>query len=218
MPDEFDLFESQFTCPVCGSDQIVPAIGNKNSPILIVGEYPGEEELKYSKPMVGPMGTVLRQELSYLGFDIKSARRTNLWRHPPNTSPLYTPPKSIGINKEGKFAPTKAPPKQLSKQCLQDGIEEVIKDARGKKAILLLGDETVKIFLDKPVTKIAGLLVKSNYFSAKIVVACPNPAMMFHAGKGVGEVRLALKKFVGYLEEYGITTSSKFDNSDWDTD
>ena len=190
MTDEFDFFESQFTCPVCGSDQIVPAIGNKNSLVLIVGENPGEEELKYSKPMVGPMGTVLRQELSYLGFDIKSARRTNLWRHPPNKN----------------------------KDCLKNGLEEVIKEASGKQAILLLGDETVKIFLDKPVTKIAGLLVKSNYFSAKIVVACPNPAMMFHAGKGVGEVRLALKKFVGYLEEYGITTSSKFDNSDWDTD
>ena len=180
MTDEWDFYESQFACPICGSDKVVSAIGNKSSKVLIVGEFPGEEELKHGKPMVGPMGIALRQELAFLGFDIKSARRTNLWLHPPNKNKL----------------------------CLQHGIEEVIKEAQGKTAILLFGDDVCKIFMDKSVTKIAGLLMKSNYFSAPIVVVSPNPAMMFHQGKGVGEIRLALKKFVRYLEEYDDSNSN----------
>src|SRR5512139_2631929 len=170
MTDNWDFFESNFSCPICGSDKVVLPIGPKNSKVLVIGESPSEEDIKQGKPMVGNMGIVLRQELSYLGFDLKSARRTNLWRHPPNKK----------------------------KDCLLDGINEVVKEAQGKQAILLLGDEVVKVFLDKPVTKVAGLLSNSNYFSAPIVVSCPNPAMMFHQGKGVGEIRLALKKFVKY--------------------
>ena len=137
MSDDWNFLENNFTCPICGSDKLVLPIGPKNSKVLIVAEYPGEDEVKEGRPMVGNMGRVLRSELSYLSFDLKSARRTNLWRHPPNKK----------------------------KECLQNGLEEVIKEAQGKQAILLLGDEVVKLFLDKSVTKVAGLLSNSNYFS-----------------------------------------------------
>lgn len=172
MTDNWDFFEKQFTCPVCDTDKVVVAHGPTKSPVLIVAEMPGEDELKQGLPMVGNMGNVLRSELAYLKFDFKSARRTNLWRHLPNKN----------------------------KECLQNGMEEVIKEAKGRKAILLLGNEVVDLFLNKSVMKIAGLNVKCDYFSAPVIVCCPNPAMAFHAGHGIGEIRLALTKFVRLLE------------------
>lgn len=173
MTDNWDFFEQSLTCPVCGSTQMVIATGPKNSEVLIVGEMPGEIELKQGIPMVGPMGTILRQELAYLKFDFKSARRTNLWRHPPNKN----------------------------EDCLKNGMEEVIKEAKGRKKILLLGNEVVELFTGKSVTKVCGLNVKSDYFSAPVIVCCLNPAIAFHVGHGIGEVRLALTKFVNFMKE-----------------
>jgi len=78
----------------------------------------------------------------------------------------------------------------------------VIEEAKGKQAILLLGDDVIKIFIDdRSIMKISGLRVKSSYFSAPIIIACPNPALVFHRGRGVGEVRLALSKFVKAIKE-----------------
>jgi len=201
MTDNWDFFEKQFTCPVCGTDKVVIAHGPTKSPVLIVSDEPGEEELKQGIPMVGNMGNVLRSELAYLKFDFKSARRTNLWRHPPNNTALYKPGKLPGLNDEATFDGNAVSSKQLTKQCLQNGMEEVIKEAKGRKAILLLGNEVVDLFLNKSVMKIAGLNVKCDYFSAPVIVCCPNPAMAFHAGHGIGEIRLALTKFVRLYEE-----------------
>jgi uracil-DNA glycosylase family 4 len=173
MTDTFDFFEQQFECPICHSDKVVPPFGPKKSSILIVAEFPAEIELKEGKPMVGPMGTVLRQELMYLGLDIKTTRRMNIWRHPPNKN----------------------------KDCFNLGVEEVIKEAKGKQAILLFGDEVVKKFIDKSVMSIMGLNVKSIYFSAPVIVCCSNPAVVYQRGRGVGEVRLSLKKFADYIKE-----------------
>jgi uracil-DNA glycosylase family 4 len=166
-----DFFESQFECPICHTDKVVPAVGNEKSAVLIVAEFPAEEELEKGIPMVGPMGRVLRQELSILGLDMKQTRRTNLWLHPPNKN----------------------------KDCLDYGTQEVIKEAKGKKAILLLGSDTAKVFVNKSVSDISGLVVESPYFSCPVVV-CYNPAIVFQKGKGVGEIRLALKRFVELVE------------------
>ena len=167
-----NFFEDNFICSECDSSDVVPAIGSKKSNILIVAEFPGKEEIKSGKPMIGNMGTVLRVELSKLGLDLKQVRRMNLWQHPKNKN----------------------------EKCLQIGMEEVIKEAERKEYILLLGDDVVKCFLDRAVTKVSGLQMKSSYFSA-LCVPCSNPASLFQKGNGVGEVRLALKKFVGSIKE-----------------
>lgn len=169
---DFDFFESQFECPICKTDKVVLPVGNENSPVLIIGEFPGNEEVEKGIPMVGPMGRVLRQELSVLGVDIKQTRRTNIWIHPPNKN----------------------------KDCLDHGIQLAIKEAKGKKAILLLGSDVVKTFLSMSVMDVAGIIMKSPYFSCP-VVSCPNPAIVFQKGKGIGEVRLSLKKFANFLNE-----------------
>jgi uracil-DNA glycosylase family 4 len=190
MTDNFDFFERQFTCPVCSSDKLVIAHGPTKSSVLIIASEPGEEELKQGLPMVGNMGNVLRTELAYLKFDFKSARRTNLWRHTPNKN----------------------------KECLQNGMEEVIKEAKGRKGILLLGNEVADLFVGKSVMKVAGLNVKSDYFSAPVIVCCPNPAMAFHSGHGIGEIRLALTKFIRLLESVKdvVDTSSSSSNNSSD--
>ena len=174
MTDDWEFFEQQFECPVCKSEDCVPPVGNIKSKILIVAEFPGEKELEKGIPMVGNMGFVLRQELGHLGLDLKSTRRCNLWQHPPNKN----------------------------QKCLETGMKVVIEEAKGKQAILLLGDDVVKVFIDdRSVMKISGLRVKSSYFSAPIIIACPNPALVFHKGRGIGEVRLALSKFVKAIKE-----------------
>lgn len=154
-----------FLCPVCNNPKCVPPSGNKNSPILIIGEFPGREETQKGKPMVGKMGDVLRYELGLLGVDLNRMRICNLWQHEPNGN----------------------------EDCLKHGFETVIAEAKGKQAILLLGSESVKAFCNENVSKVCGLEVKSPYLSAPIIMACVNPAVAFHSS--IGELRLALKKF-----------------------
>jgi len=166
-------WDTIFECPICKADNCVPARGNKNSPVLIIGEFPGKEETKVGKPLVGPTGRLLASELLKCGgIDIKTFRLCNLWLHEPNGN----------------------------KECFQYGINKVLEDCKDKKVILLLGSETVKFFCDVNVSDVSGLEVVSQYLSAPLVMASVNPAIAFKAG-GIGEVRLSLQKFARRLEE-----------------
>jgi len=156
------------SCPICGTHQMVSPSGRKDSPVLIIGDYPGDIEIKKGVPMVGPIGNVLKTELAFLGIDLRRCRLTNLWLHTPNKQ----------------------------NECMEFGIQQAILEAKGKKAILLLGSECTKYFCDKSVRRVCGLQVISPYLSAPIIYACLNPVIAFkRGGGGVGEVRLALKKF-----------------------
>ena len=159
-----------FVCPICGNQKGVPPSGNRNSPILVVGEFPGREEIYKGRPMIGRMGEVLKMELGKLGVDLNRMRLCNLWQHEPNNNA----------------------------DCYEHGMKVVIHEAKGKQAILLLGSDAVKCFTGEKVSDVCGLEVKSVYLSAPIIMACINPAQVFHSG--VGEVRLALKKFVKRIE------------------
>lgn len=68
-----------YTCEVCGIDQCVPAHGNPDSPVLIVGEFPGNDEVLKGVPLVGRTGTIMRQQLAHLGWDLSQFRVMNLW-------------------------------------------------------------------------------------------------------------------------------------------
>lgn len=159
-----------FTCPICGNKQCVPPSGSTRSPILIVAEFPGEDEIKKGRPMIGRMGTILKAELGRLGVDINRMRLCNLWQHEPNNN----------------------------EDCYKHGMEVVIQEAKGKKAILLLGSDAVKAFTGEKVSDVCGLNIHSDYLSAPVIVACVNPAQVFHAS--IGEMRLALKKFSKHIE------------------
>jgi uracil-DNA glycosylase family 4 len=163
-------WEDIYTCPICKSTDCVPAGGKEKSKILLIGEFPGEDEIKSGKPFSGATGSVLRIELAKLGVDLSRMRITNLWLHIPNHQ----------------------------EDCLKYSVEGVIKEAKGKEAILLIGSDTVKYFCDKKVSQVNGLEVTSNYLSAPIIMCCIQPAIVFHSV--IGELRFALKRFSERIE------------------
>jgi uracil-DNA glycosylase family 4 len=160
-----DDWNDTYTCPICSSEDVVPPVGNPNSPILIIGAFPGDEEVKEGRPMVGRNGTILSDELRRCSVDMKRLRITNLWQHPKN--------ENAG--------------------CLVHWGKAAIAEAKGKKAILLIGAETVKYFCGCSVEAYNGLLVKSDYLSVPIVMACIQPVNVFKGG--LGEFRLSVEKF-----------------------
>ena len=144
-----------FTCKSCGRTDLVLPRGNPKSSIIIIGEFPGEEEMKVGRPFVGPAGRVLKTELGRLGFSLHNAILTNLWLHE----------------------------KTDSEECFNSGLEKLLVLAKDKELILLLGSDTAKFFTDRSVMSIAGLRVETPYFDA-ITMACPNPASAFHGAMG----------------------------------
>lgn len=165
-----DAWEDIYTCPICKSTDCVPASGKKHSKIFLIGEFPGEDEVRTGKPFSGATGGVLRAELAKLGADLSQFRIANMWLHKPNHN----------------------------EDCLKYSIEQVIKEAKGKEAILLIGSDTVKYFCDKKVSQINGLEVKSDYLSAPLIMCCIQPAIVFHSV--IGELRFALKRFSERIE------------------
>lgn len=157
-------------CPSC-TDVCVPPRGPKLSDILLIGEFPGKEEVEKLKPFCGPAGGVLRTELARHGIDLWSMTITNVWLHAPNDN----------------------------ENCFQFGFEECIKLAKGKKAILLIGSQTVEYFTDHKVSEVTGLEVTSKYLSAPLIMATYNPAIAFH--RPVGEIRFAITQFANKLKQ-----------------
>ena len=164
-----------FVCPICQSTAYVPPSGSEDALVLIIGEEPGNKEIQDGRPMVGAMGGVLRTELWKLGYDLDMFRLANLWFHPAykKDHPTYN-------------------------ECLNHGVEILIKEAQNKKAILLIGSDTVSFFCNEKVSEVSGLQVKSPYLSAPIIYACVQPATVWHGG--IGELRLSLTKFIKRLE------------------
>jgi len=162
--------DDQYTCPICGSTDCVPAGGNSKSKILLIGEFPGKDEIRTGRPFSGATGNILRNELGRLGIDLSRLRIVNMWPHIPNKN----------------------------EKCLEYGVQQVIKEAKGKQAILLIGSDTIKYFADKKVGQVTGLQVTSDLLSAPIIMACVQPAIAFHGT--AGEVKLSLRKFVDKVE------------------
>lgn len=169
-------FDAEFVCPVCGSGDVVPASGSEDSPYLIVGAFPGDAEVKEHSPMVGKTGGVLKAELRKLGRDISEFRITNLWHHSVPTD-----------KKDPNY-----------EKCFQFGATLAIKEAQNKRAILLIGAETVKFFCNCSVETCSGLVTHSQYLSAP-VMPCIQPTTVFKGG--VGELRLSITKWVRFLDE-----------------
>ena len=174
--------DDDYTCEFCVRDDLVLASGPKRAKILIIGEEPGEDEIKKGKPMVGAMGTVLRSELGRVDLDMNQMRLTNLWLHPQQ--------KIKAKDTEGL---------KIKEQCFKHGLNEAIKESANRQAILLLGSDTVKFFCDEKVSEVNGLVVQSPHLSAPLLFACVQPAQVFH--QGLGDVRLSIQKFARKVNE-----------------
>ena len=166
-----------YTCPVCGNTKCVPPHNPNKSEVLIVGDYPEGDDILQGVPFVSRAGTIMRQQLAYLGYDLSQFGMCNLWQHAPDKivkkMPVYNP------------------------KCTEDGKKVVIKEAKKKKLILLVGRHISKMFLTKNVSELNGMIVNDYLkfdFSAPVVMAMYNPAIVFHSV--AGEVILALKNFI----------------------
>lgn len=155
---------SREKCPNCGNLLVKPA-GPESSRILLMGEFPGVDELRMGVPFVGMIGDIVRRELARAGVQMVACRATNLWQH--------------GKNEKG---------------CILDWhINRAALELKGKKYVLAMGSEVTRAFFGVNVMDVSGLVLKSKVYPDVIFMACPNPAILLHAP--VGEFRLALRKF-----------------------
>ena len=68
---------------------LVFADGNPQSPVMLIGEAPGEEEDRQGKPFVGTSGKLLDQMLASVGINRADVYISNIlfWRPPGNRTP-----------------------------------------------------------------------------------------------------------------------------------
>jgi len=160
-------------CPVCAEPVCSPT--GRSQELLIVGEFPGREEMIQGRPFASnpnfmTAGRILKKELERCGVSLSDFRICNLWLHEPNKN----------------------------ENCFKAGYNNVLDEAKGKQAILLVGSDTVETFTGYKVSDVTGLQVDSNVLSAPIIYASVNPALAQH--RSLGEVRFAIEKFVRRLE------------------
>ncbi len=157
-------------CPVCN----VPSIfheGKSGSPYLLVLSKPYEQQ---SNGWRGKQLTgidVLQKEFFRVGIDLNDFKIAYLNIH------------------DG-----------ADELCYQAGRNSVLENAKGKKAVVLVGTEVSQEFCGKSSDDVAGLQVDSVSLSAPLVFVLPKPESVFVKGSGVGELRLACQKLSRRLE------------------
>lgn len=159
-------------CKLCGK-LLVDPIGPEDSPILLIGEFPGYYEVTAGTPFQGPVGDVLKAELTRLSVDWRRLRLTNLWGH------------------------------DRSKDAdeLDFHLGRLMKETQGRKGILMMGSEVSKVFVNKNATDISGVEVTSPLLpDVEVLMASVNPAVSTHGT--VGEFRTDLTKFIRSVKRY----------------
>lgn len=164
-------------CPNCGLKLVQP-FGRPRSPLLLVGEFPGYNEVMQGKCFVGPTGDVLKTEFQRAGISFLACRATNLW--------LHTAPKEP----------------ELKKMCFDFCHARLMDQISTAKAIFLMGSELAPLFTGLPVSKINGARVTSKLIDpATVVVASYNPAIVLNDSGVVGDFRFAVESFAMYASE-----------------
>jgi len=166
-------------CPSC-ANPICPPSGHSKD-ILIISEFPGDEEMIQGRPFASnsrfmSAGKIFRKELELVGLSLSDFRVTNIWLHKPNDD----------------------------ENCFQAGYNHVLDEAKGKKAILLVGSDAVGTFTSYKVSDVSGLQVDSSVLSAPLIMAMINPASAMVMGHGIGEVRFAIERWKFHLEQEGL--------------
>lgn len=157
------------TCPICKDLLLVEPSGPKDSPVLMLGEFPGLDEVRRGEQWIGPAGEVLRAELVRAGLSPQLCRMTNLWMHHPSEDP-----KEIAWHEKQMFS-----------------------ELAGRKAVFLIGSDIAERILGRKISDVQGLRVKSQRLpdSVKVAVACVNPAVARQRKSTIGEIRLAIGRF-----------------------
>jgi len=147
--------------------------GPISSPILLVGEFPGHEEIITGIPFVGKTGEILQSELARLGLSMCDYRITNMWLHKPN--------------------------KPKHEDCdVNWHLTQMAKEINGRKLVLLMGSDLTKALFNKSVTDIMGLKMECDRFPGIPMIISVNPAQAMHGP--LGEFRLSLSRFQKEIE------------------
>ena len=174
-------WENETICPVCKSTEVCTAYGPMDSPVLIVGDCPDSKsnmDITYNIPFINKSsgyrsgtatGTILFQLLKSLNWDYNHFRRMYLWGHKPNGD----------------------------EKCYNYWKSQVIKEAIGKKIVLMIGTDAVKEFTGKSVMDVCGVKTQSEFISAPILPCISLSAVFLSAG----EVKLVMEKFSKELEK-----------------
>lgn len=92
--DNWEILENNCkNCEKCGlastRTNVVFGVGNRNAPIMFVGEGPGEQEDLLGEPFVGPAGKLLDEMLSIIDIDRQNCYIANIvkCRPPHNRDP-----------------------------------------------------------------------------------------------------------------------------------
>lgn len=159
------------TCSICNNYQLVPPFGPVGK-ILLVGEFPGYEEIQQGIPWVGSASDVLRHELAKVGINMDNCRRTNLWQH--------------------------AVPKDKKERLMEFDwhFNQLMEEIRQAKYVLMMGSELAPLFFKAKVSSISGTEQTSALVPKGIrMVAAVNPAICLIKGGVVGDFRFAVQKF-----------------------
>lgn len=172
-------------CPLC-RQRLVQPIGPREADILIAGEFPGWTEIKTGVPFSDRAGNILRRELRRVGINYMACRVTNLWlhaKHPGGRSKAQKEELEIELNWHRG---------------------QLLEELKGRRAVLLLGSDVTEALTGYHVLDVAGLnLVRLpkkallDRFAKRdtIVMAAPNPAVVYQKGQTAGELTLAFDKF-----------------------
>lgn len=157
-------YTKRAVCPICGKQLVAPG-GRSTSKILLVGDYPGKDEVIKGIPLIGRVGDVLHAELLKVGLIFADLRHTNLWQH-------------------AKDEATCDPAWHL---------DQLAKEFKGKTHVLMMGSHVTQALIGHNVEDRSGLKVKVSGYKGINFWVSPSPALA-HASP-IGEMRLAMQRF-----------------------
>lgn len=164
-------------CSACGNAGVYGR-GPKTSDKLIILSHPDWADVMYSLPfsivpkkMTG--GYVMQREMRHAGLELNDFRTVCLWPHEEMTD----------------------------SRCMEAQEKLVLEEAKGKRAILLVGAQAVSHFTGYKVTDVNGLPLGSGVLSAPILYPLVSPSAVLVPGQGVGEIRFGLHEFADRLHK-----------------
>lgn len=166
-------------CPHCDQPILLPK-GPQSAPVLIVFEFPTPTELENGAAFSDPAKGILRAELAVHGFDLLSMRLSYFWRHAPN---------KVSTRKGVSDFP-----------CYSYSVQETVREAHGRKAVLLLGSLVSHAFLEESCKSLSGIPLTCAMFpDVPYVMTTLSPESC--SGDTCGEFKLAMHKFVRQLKK-----------------
>jgi DNA polymerase len=160
-----ELADAENACTRCPlyahATQAVPAEGRKRSPLMLVGEQPGDKEDLAGKPFVGPAGRVLDRALAEAGIVRDDVFVTNAVKH-------------FKHEMRGKRRLHRRPNAYEIERCKiwLDLEREIVKPV----AIVALGATAARSLLGRPITiaKLRGQMLQLSDDTAAVVTIHPS--------------------------------------------